>query len=48
VVTVIAGFVALLHQGGAIALDFTSVVLMGLVVLGASGAALVVLDARRR
>jgi hypothetical protein len=44
----IAGFTALLHQSGTISLDLATVVLMGLVVLGLGGAALVVLDLRRR
>jgi hypothetical protein len=47
-VTLVAGVIALLHQAGAISLDLTKVVLMGLVVLGVAGGALVVLDGRRR
>ncbi len=47
-IALIAGFTALLHQSGTIALDLTTVVLMALITLGVGGAALVVLDTRRR
>ncbi len=47
-IALIAGFTALLHQSGTIGLDLTTVVLMALITLGVGGAALVVLDTRRR
>jgi hypothetical protein len=47
VVTVVAGVIAVLHQSDVIPLGLSAVVLLGLVVLGLAGAALVVLSTRR-
>lgn len=46
-VSIVAGVVAALHQGGAISLGLPAVVLMSLVVLGLAGAGLVLLSSRR-
>ena len=46
VVSIVAGLVAALHQGGAISLGLPAVVLLSLVVLGLAGAGLVLLSSR--
>lgn len=46
-VSIVAGVVAALHQGGAISLGLPAVVLLALLVLGLAGAALVLLTNRR-
>ncbi len=47
-VATVAGIIALLHQGGAIALGLPAVLMMALIALGVGGAALVALSARAR
>ncbi|MGB3412005.1 MAG: hypothetical protein WBA45_12505 [Microthrixaceae bacterium] len=47
-VTIAAGLIAAMHQGGAISLNLALVVVLGLIALGVAGAALVVLESRRR
>lgn len=47
-VAMTAGLIAVMHQSGAISLNLPLVVVIGLMALGIGGAALVVLESRRR